>query len=222
MPARLFLVEDPWVNWDWVSRHIPLITDQLTQHVRLTVIAVFVGLVLALPLGIAAYRLRWLRNPILVVFGVFYTIPSISLFVFLIPFTGISETTAEVGVVGYTILILVRNILVGLESVSPDVLDAADGMGYRQRARLLRIELPLALPAIFAGIRIATVSTIGLVTITAIIGLGGAGQLIYQGFILNFHTPLVVGVVLSVALAVIADGSLLVLQRLAVPWARTA
>jgi osmoprotectant transport system permease protein len=215
-------VVDPWVNWDWVSRHVPLFEDALLQHVRLTVVAVVVGFVLSLPLGVAAYKWRLLRNPILAVFGVFYTIPSVALFAFLIPYTGLTETTAEVGLVGYAVLILVRNVLVGLEAVPPDVIDAADGMGYRPFARLVRIEIPLALPAIFAGIRIATVTTIGLVTITAIIGLGGAGQLIYQGLILNFHTPLVVGTVLSVALAFVADGALLIAQRLTVPWSRTA
>ncbi len=221
--GKVFLeVVDPWVNWDWVSRHIPLFEDALLQHVRLTVVAVVVGFLLSLPLGVAAYRWRLFRNPILAVFGIFYTIPSVALFAFLVPYTGLSETTAEVGLIGYTVLILVRNVLVGLESVPPDVIDAADGMGYRPVARLLRIEIPLALPAIFAGIRIATVTTIGLVTITAIIGLGGAGQLIYQGLILNFHTPLVVGTALSIALAFIADGALLVAQRLSVPWARTA
>ncbi|HSS93952.1 MAG TPA: ABC transporter permease subunit, partial [Candidatus Dormibacteraeota bacterium] len=130
--------------------------------------------------------------------------------------------TAEVGLIGYTVLILVRNILIGLESVPPDVLDAADGMGYRPMARLFRVELPLALPAIFAGVRIATVTTIGLVTITALIGLGGLGQLINTGLIENFHTPLVVGTGLSIALALVADLVLIGVQRIAIPWSRSA
>jgi len=118
------------------------------------------------------------------------------------------------------VLILVRNILVGLDAVPPEVRDAADGMGYRPTARLLRIELPLALPSIFAGLRVATVSTIGIITITAVIGLGGLGQLIYKGLIENFHTPLVVATVLSVVLAFVADIGLAGAQRIAVPWAR--
>jgi osmoprotectant transport system permease protein len=152
---------------------------------------------------------------------VFYTIPSIALFALLIPYTGLTAVTAEIGLIGYTVLILVRNVMVGLEAVPPDVIDAANGMGYRPLARLVQIELPLALPAIIAGIRIATVTTIGLVTITALIGLGGLGQLILRGFIENFHTPLVVATVLSIALALIADLALAGAQRLVVPWART-
>jgi osmoprotectant transport system permease protein len=154
------------------------------------------------------------------VFGVVYTVPSLALFALLVPYTGLGIVTAEIGLVGYTILILVRNLLIGLESVPADVLDAADGMGYRPGARLLRVELPLALPAIFAGVRIATVTTIGLVTITALIGLGGLGQLINKGLIENFHTPLVVGTALSIALAAVADLVLIGAQRIAIPWSR--
>ena len=186
----------------------------------LTAIAVAVGMALSLPLGVAAHRWRLLRNPLLTVAGILYTIPSLALFALLIPYTGLTVLTAEIGLVGYTVLILIRNVVVGLESVPPDVLDAADGMGYRPLARLVRIELPLALPAIFAGLRIATVTTIGLVTITALIGLGGLGQLILRGLIESFHTPLVVAFALSIALALVADLALAGAQRLAVPWAR--
>ncbi len=221
MSAAAFLdVVDPWINWTWLSTHIPLFADALQQHITLTTIAIVGGLVLSLPLGVAAYRWRMLRNLVLGVFGTFYTIPSLALFALLVPYTGLSETTAEVGLIGYTVLILVRNVIVGLESVPADVLDAADGMGYRPLARLLRIELPLALPAIIAGVRIATVTTIGLVTITAIIGLGGLGQLILRGLIENFHTPLVVATLLSIALALVADLALAGAQRIAIPWAR--
>jgi osmoprotectant transport system permease protein len=223
MPAGKFLANvDPWVNWGWLSTHIPLFEDALSQHLSLTAIAVVGGLVISLPLGVAAHRWGALRNPVLAVSEIFYTIPSIALFSLLIPYTGLTVVTAEIGLIGYTVLILVRNVMVGLEAVPPDVIDAANGMGYRPLARLLRIELPLALPAIIAGIRIATVTTIGLVTITALIGLGGLGQLILRGFIENFHTPLVVATVLSIALALVADLALAGLQRLAVPWSRSA
>lgn len=211
---------DPWVNWAWLSTHVPLFVDALQQHITLAVIAVLGGLAIALPLGIASHRWRALRNPVLAVFGIVYTIPSLALFALLVPYTGLTIVTAEVGLIGYTVLILVRNVLVGLESVPPEILDAADGMGYRPLARLLRVELPLALPAIFAGVRIATVTTIGLITITALIGLGGLGQLIDKGLIENFHTPLVVATVLSIALALVADLGLAGAQRLAVPWSR--
>lgn len=223
MTHRIFLdYVDPWVNWDWLSSHVPLVLDALQQHITLTVIAVVGGLVIAIPLGVAAHRYTDLRFPVLGAFGAFYTIPSIALFALLIPATGLSVLTAEIPLIGYNVLILVRNVLVGLDAVPQDVLDAADGMGYRPNARLLRVELPLALPAIFAGLRIATVSTIGIVTITAVIGLGGLGQLILKGLIESFHTPLVVATALCIALALVADLLLFGVQRLAIPWARPA
>src|SRR5229473_2861011 len=206
MGTGLFLQaeEQPWILWDWLFTHVSRFTDALQQHIQLTLVAVALALVISIPLGVAAHRWRAVRNPAYVVFGIFYTIPSIALFALLIPYTGLSATTA----------------VVGLVSVPPDVVDAADGMGYRPIARLLRVELPLALPAIFAGVRIATVTTIGLVTITAVIGLGGLGQLILQGLVDNFRTPLVVATVLSIALAFVADLFLFGVQRLALPWSR--
>lgn len=225
MRTRVFLdVVDPWVNWDWLSTHIPYVLAAVQEHVILTVIALVGGLVIALPLGIAARR--WtnlhLRPAVLTVFGGFYTIPSIALFALLIPYTGLGTLTAEIPLIGYNVLILVRNVLVGLDAVPPDVIDAADGMGYRPSARLFRIELPLALPAIFAGLRVATVSTIGIVTITAVIGLGGLGQLILRGLIESFHTPLVVATALCIVLAFLADLLVALGQRFAVPWSRPA
>jgi osmoprotectant transport system permease protein len=224
MGAHVFLQaeQQPWIIWDWLSTHIQLFIDALVQHIELTVIAVFLALVIALPIGVLAQRLRWFRNPSLTLFGIFYTIPSIALFAFLVPYTGIeSFTTAEIGLVGYAVLIILRNVIVGLDGVPPDVVDAANGMGYRPLARLIRIELPLAMPAIIAGVRIATVTTIGLVTVTAIIGLGGLGQLILTGLVENFRTPLLVATVLSIVLALVADLLLAGVQRLAVPWARS-
>ncbi|MEO8745820.1 MAG: ABC transporter permease [Candidatus Dormiibacterota bacterium] len=221
MGRAVFLdIVDPWINWDWLSTHIPTVLAALEQHLVLTAIALAGGLAIALPLGVAAHRWNRLRLPVLGGLGAFYTIPSLALFALLIPYTGLGIVTAEIPLIGYNVLILARNVLVGLESVPPDILDAADGMGYRRLPRLLRIEIPLALPAIFAGVRVATVSTIGIVTITAIIGLGGLGQLIYKGLIENFHTPLVVATILSIALALVADLSLAGAQRVAVPWSR--
>lgn len=223
MPGPIFLAYvDPWINWDWLSAHIPVFVDALLQHLLLTVIAVGVGFAIALPVGVVAQRERLLRGPILTIFGIFYTIPSIALFALLIPYTGLSTLTAEIGLVGYALLILARNVIVGLDAVPRDVIDAADGMGYRPLARLVGVELPLALPAIFAGIRIATVTTIGLITITAVIGQDSLGQLILQGLIDNFHTPLVVGTALCILLALVADLTLAFGQRVALPWARNA
>lgn len=211
---------DPWIRWDWLSTHTALFTQQTIEHVQLTLIAVVAGLLLALPLALIAHRVTRLREPILAATGILYVIPSIALFALLIPFTGLSILTAEIGLTGYTLLILVRNIVVGLEGVPADVLDAARGMGYRPLVRLFQIEIPLALPATLAGLRIATVTTIGLVTVTALIGYGGLGQLILRGLIQDFKTPLVVGAVLSVTLALVADQALALVQRLVTPWAR--
>jgi osmoprotectant transport system permease protein len=208
------------VRWDWVSRHTDTITAATRQHVELTAIAVALGLAIAFPLALASRRWRWTRTPVLSVTGILYTVPSLALFAMLVPWTGLSRTTAEVGLVGYTLLILIRNIVTGLDAVPDEVREAARAMGFTDRRQLLRIELPLAVPSIIAGIRIATVTTIGLVTVTALIGQGGLGQLILDGLIRDFRTPLVVGTVLSIALAVVADVGLVGLERLVTPWAR--
>ncbi|MGI8776569.1 MAG: ABC transporter permease [Acidimicrobiales bacterium] len=212
---------DPWVRWDWVSRHTDTIRAATRQHVELTVIAVGLGLVIAVPLALAARRWRWANTPVLSATGILYTVPSLALFAMLVPWTGLTRTTAEIGLVGYTLLILIRNIVTGLDAVPDDVREAARGMGLTGRQQLLRIEFPLAVPSIIAGIRIATVTTIGLVTVTALIGQGGLGQLILDGLIRDFRTPLVVGTVLSIALAVVADVGLVGLERLITPWARS-
>lgn len=210
----------PWVDWEWVAEHGPLIGGLARQHVGLTVLAVAFGLVISLPLAVAAHRWRRLASPVLAATGVLYTIPSLALFALLVPWTGLSRTTALIGLTGYTLLILVRNTVAGLDAVPADVREAATGMGYRRLRRLLTVELPLALPVVIAGLRIATVTTIGLVTVAAFVGHGGLGQLILDGLGRDFRTPLVVGSTLSVALAAVADVALLALQRRLTPWAR--
>jgi len=220
MRARLFLDTQPWVDWGWLSTHVPYVWAAVQQHVELTVISVVVGLALALLLGILAHLWRGLKLPLLAAFGAFYTIPSIALFALLVPITGLSGTSAEIPLIGYNVFILLRNVMVGLDSAPPDVLDAADGMGYRRFAKLVWVELPLALPAIFAGLRVAAVSTIGIVTITAVIGIGGLGQLILRGLIQDFRTPLVVATALCIVLATFGDLLLAGVQRLVVPWSR--
>ena len=211
---------EPWVRWNWVADHTDRILGDLGQHVELTVIAVAAGFLLAVPIGVLAWRYRNSRGPVLAVGGALYTIPSLALFALLVPWTGLTVLTAEIGLVAYTLLILVRNIVVGLDGVPAEVRDAAAGMGYRPLRQLLRVELPLALPVIVAGVRIATVTTIGLVTITALLGQGGLGELLEDGLIRDFRTPLVVGAVLSVALAVACDVLLALTQRLLTPWTR--
>ena len=157
---------DPWIRWSWVASHTDRILGDLVQHVELTVIAVGLGLLIAAPVGVLAWRYRASRGPVLAVAGALYTIPSLALFALLVPWTGLTVLTSEIGLVAYTLLILARNIVVGLDGVPGEVRDAATGMGYRPVRQLLRVELPLALPVIVAGLRIATVTTIGLVTIT--------------------------------------------------------
>jgi osmoprotectant transport system permease protein len=207
-------------DWAWVGRNVDVIGRQLVQHLYLTVLAVGIGLLISIPISVYVHRHRRLYGPVTSVAGVLYTIPSLALFALLLPFTGLGADTAEIGLVSYTLLILIRNTVVGLDSVPEDVKEAARGMGYTDRELLWRIEFPLALPVIVAGIRIATVTTIGLVTVTSLIGKGGLGFLMLAGFRgLYPEVAVLVGLVLSVALAVTADGLLLAAQRVLTPWA---
>jgi osmoprotectant transport system permease protein len=208
-------------RWDWVFDHLGLIGDRLLQHLYLTAIAVGIGMLISIPLAIVAHRRRWLYTPVTWVAGILYTIPSLALLGFLLPFTGLSVTTAEIALVSYTLLILIRNTITGLAGVPEDVKEAARGMGYTPGQLLSRVEIPLALPAIVAGIRIATVTTIGLVTVTALIGQGGLGALMLGGFRRLYPRIIIlVAVVLSVALAIAVDGLILAIQRALSPWTR--
>lgn len=224
MAVSVILAEDigpKWLYWPWVSDHLDLIRDRLVEHIELTVLAVVFGVLIAIPLALVSRRRRHVYGPVLATTAIIYTIPSLALFALLGPVTGfLSRTTALIPLTGYTLLILVRNTVTGLNGVSPEVLEAATAMGYTSTRRLVRVELPLAMPAIIAGVRIATVSTIGLVTVTAFIGQGGLGQLLLDGFNRDFRTPLTVGVVLSLVLAVVADLLLLGALTLATPWRR--
>ncbi len=212
---------DPWVRWDWVSNHGDDIAAATRQHVELTLIAVLLGLVLSFPLALAARRWRVLQTPILSVTGILYTIPSLALFAMLVPWTGLSRTTSEIGLVSYTLLILVRNTVTGLDGVPPDVVEAARGMGFSQARLLLRIELPLALPGILTGLRLATVSTVALVTVGALIGKGGLGDMILGGFRNNFYkAQIMTASILCVLLALVLDLVLAGIGRALTPWTR--
>jgi osmoprotectant transport system permease protein len=210
----------PPTIWQWIGDHTGQILNRLGQHVELTVIAVAVGLAISLPLSILAYRHARLYPPITWVTGLLYTIPSLALFILLIPITGLTVASVEVGLVGYTLLILIRNIVVGLRGVPEDVKEAASGMGYTRRQLLWRVELPMAVPAILAGVRVATVSTIGLVTVGFIIGHGALGEFIIDGLNRFFTPEVIVGAALSVALALVADVLLLGAERALAPWAK--
>src|ERR1017187_3632293 len=213
--TSVLLGTNPFFRWSYVTSQWSQIQGDLVQHLKLSLLAVAIGIGISIPLAVLAWRFRIVRAPVFGVASALYIIPSLALFVILGPLTGFvaSYTTAEIALVGYTLLILTWNTVAGLDAVPPDAREAA--------AALVRVDLPLALPYIFAGIRVATATVIGLVTVTALIGLGGLGQQITYGFTIAYNTPIIVGLVLSVALAAAADLLLVGAQRVAVPWTRT-
>ena len=213
---------NPIVRWEWVflrEQTRAELWDATYQHLELTFIAVGAGIAISAVLSAIALRLRWTFAPITAVAGFLYTIPSVALFGVLRSRYG-SFLAAEVALTSYTLLVLVRNFVAGIDGVPASVTDAADGLGLTRVRRLLTVELPLALPVILAGIRVATVTTVGLVGITAIIQLGGLGQLIFDGYGTQYYTKIVVGSVLSDALAVVLDLLFNRLEVLLTPWAR--
>jgi len=213
---------NPIVRWEWVFLREQTRTElweATFQHLKLTFIAVGAGTVISAGLSAVALRLRWSLAPITAFTGFLYTIPSVALFGLLRSRFG-SVVAAEVALTSYTLLVLVRNMVAGIDGVPAAVTDAADGLGLSRTRRLLTVELPLALPVIVAGLRVATVTTVGLVGITAIIQLGGLGSLIFDGFGTQYYTKIVVGSVLSVLLAVVLDLLFNRLEVLLTPWAR--
>ena len=213
------LVRNDWICGEYVRTRQSELQDALVQHITLTAISVALGLVVAVPLAVIARRFR-LTQLLLAGATVVYTIPSVALFAFLIPFTGISSTTVVIGLVLYSLTVLVRNVLAGLDAVPEDVREAARGMGMSRGRMLLRVELPMAVPTIMAGVRIATVSTVALTTIGGIINYGGLGNLIFDGLNTAFRSQVLTASVLCVRLAVAADVVLLGTQRLLTPWQR--
>jgi osmoprotectant transport system permease protein len=207
--------------WDWFSSHwSSTFLPRLLQHMALTGIALVVGFVISLGLALLAHRVRWMTTPIAVFAGFLFTIPSLALFQLLVPITGLSRLTAEIALVSYTLYILFRNMIVGLNDVPVDVREAAEGMGLTRRQVLWRVELPLALPAIMAGVRVASVTVISLATIAATIVDEGLGRPIFEAISNGvFKTEFLAAAVLAVALAFVADGLFVLLQRLLTPWA---
>ena len=208
------------IDWAWISENRDDIWAQFSEHVVLSALPVGFGFLIAFPMALVAIRWPGLYSPLLGVAGILFSIPTIALFVMMIPFTGLSKATAIVPLTLYTLLILLRNTVEGLNGVPTHVSEAAEAMGFTRARRLFRIELPLAVPVLIAGLRIATVNTIASVAIPALIGQGGLGALFMDGFLRRFPTPLIVGLVLSVALAVAADLGLLGVQRVLTPWQR--
>jgi osmoprotectant transport system permease protein len=209
---------------EWMLSHLDDLAFRTVQHLALAGIAVGVGFVISFGLAVLAVRRRRTHAPILLLSDVLYTIPSLALFAVLVSVTGISLLTVEIPLVMYTLVIFVRNIGAGFDSVPSDVLEAADGMGHTALQRLRRVEAPLATPLIVAGLRLATVSTIGLVTVTSILGdgFGGLGFFILEGYRRSFPTELYFGALPSVGLALAADVALARLERAITPWSRSA
>jgi osmoprotectant transport system permease protein len=186
--------------------------------VLLTVVAVAVGFLISFSLALIAHRRRWLVNPITQVTGVLYTIPSIAAFFLLLPITGRGFLTAEIALVSYVLLIIFRNILTGLDNVAEETKDAGRGMGLTDRQLLWRVEVPLALPEIMAGLRIAVTTTVGLATLAFFAGAGGLGEQIFAD--LTFKSNVVTAGGLAVLLAAVLDGGILLVQRAITPWTR--
>ena len=205
-----------WVESNWDT----ILWPRLVEHIQLTAIAVSIGFVIAFAAALLAYRFGWFEGPFGVVSGLLYTIPSLALFQLLVPVTGLTVTTVEIALVSYTLLILFRNILSGLRSVPPDVLEAARGMGLTRTQTLLRVELPLAVPSIVAGIRIAAVTTISLATVAAFVLPEGLGQPILDGLRTFFKTKFIAAGALAVLLAIAVDAALVLTQRAVTPWTR--
>ena len=208
------------IDWGWIAGHVPAIGGRLVQHGEVAAIALVVGFAISFLLAVAAVRARRFYPLIAGISGVLFTIPSLALFAVFVTITGLSLLTVEIPLVIYTLVIYVRNIVAGFDSVPSDVVEAADGMGFTRNGRLLRVELPLAVPLMVAGLRLASVSTIGLVTITGTLGqaFGGLGFFIFDRP--TFATEILVGAIGSIVLAIAADVLFGVLQRRLTPWSQ--
>ncbi|MFJ8232936.1 ABC transporter permease [Streptomyces sp. NPDC094448] len=214
------LARNDWICGAYLSTRREILQDAVLQHLQLTTVSVALAVVVAVPLAVAARTARWAAGPVLALTTILYTIPSLAMFSLLLPVYGLSASLVIAGLVLYSLTLLVRNILAGLRAVPEETRQAARGLGYGPLRLLITVELPLALPAAMAGLRIATVSAVSLVTIGAIVGYGGLGNLIYAGMNTYFKAQVLTASVLCVVIAVAADLLLLLVQRLATPWAR--
>ncbi|MFG3202553.1 ABC transporter permease [Streptomyces sp. NPDC048192] len=208
------------IDWSWISAHTDDLTTLTLSHLQAALTAVALGLLISLPLAVVAHRIPRLRGFLLAASNVLFTIPSIAIFVLLLPVSGLTRTTTVTGLTVYTLVVLLRNTVEGLDSVPVKVKEAAKAMGTRPLRTLLTVEFPLALPVIMAGVRIATVMSISLVSVATYIGDGGLGQLFTDGFQRDFPTPVIAGVVLTLLLAVVADAALVAVQYALTPWTR--
>ena len=220
MIAVLAQARNPLVRWEYIVDEWDQIQEALIQHLELVVYSVTLGFVLSAILTALALRFRWTTTAITGFTGFLYTIPSIALFALLVPYFGLTRTSAVIPLAAYTLLILVTNMIAGFRSIPGSVREAADGMGLTPTRRVLTVELPLAVPYIITGLRIAVVSTVGLVTVAAIIGQGGLGRLILDGLRRAFWTPMTVGASLAIILALALDGLIYLIGYVATPWTR--
>jgi osmoprotectant transport system permease protein len=202
----------------WIADNLDRYVDPFVQHVFLTLASVAVGFAIAFTLALVAHRHRWLIAPIVQVTGIMYTLPSIAVFFLLLPLTGRGNLTAIVALVAYSLLIIFRNVMAGIDNVPDETKDAGRGMGLTDRQLLWRVELPLALPEIMAGLRIATTTTVGLATLAFFAGAGGLGEQIFAD--INFKSNVVVAGGLAIVLAALLDGLILLAQRAITPWTR--
>ncbi|HXH79641.1 ABC transporter permease [Nocardioides sp.] len=209
-----------WICGQYLTDRQQEVIDATTQHVVLTVVSVLVGLVIAFPLALLARRLPRLESLILAVTTGIYTIPSLALFPLMVPFTGLTATTVVLGLALYALTILVRSLLEGFRSVPDEVRESAIGLGYSRSKLLFGVELPLMVPVVMAGLRVATVSTVALTTVGSLVSYGGLGNLIKDGVSTNFRAELLTASVICVLLAVLLDVLLVGAQRLLTPWTR--
>jgi osmoprotectant transport system permease protein len=211
------------LDWAWIQRNLGEIFGLLGQHVVLSVVPVLIAFAVSLPLGYLVFKAGRASNVLLALSGVIYSIPSLALFVAMPLILGtkiLSPINVAAALAVYSIALLVRNVVDGLRSVPDAVKQSAEAMGFGSLRRLLGVDLPIAMPVIFAGLRVVTVSNIALVSVAAVVGSGALGQLFDRGLSSDFYTPIVVGLVLSLALALLADGVILLIQRGTLPWMR--
>ncbi len=214
------LVTNDWICGEYLRTRSQELTDATVQHIGITAVSVAIGLLIAFPLALLARHRRGAAGPVLGLTTVLYTVPSLAMFALLTPVFGVSAAVVVTGLVLYSLTILVRNILAGLQAVPTEVREAARGMGYGPARLLFEVELPLALPAVVAGLRIATVSTVAMTTVGSVVGYGGLGNLIASGMEGFFKAEVLTASVLCVLLALVADVLLMGLQRLLTPWTR--
>ena len=219
-PSCYSRLTNEWICGQYLQDRQSELVDATVEHIWITVVSVLLGVVIAFPLALLARRLPRLESTILGVSTGIYTIPSLALFPLLVPFTGLTPTTVVIGLALYALTILVRAMLEGLRAVPDEVRESATGLGYGATKLLFRVELPLALPVIMAGLRVATVSTVALTTVGSLVAYGGLGNLIKDGVNTNFRAELFAAAVLCVVLAVVLDVVIVLLQRLLTPWTR--